>query len=877
MSLNNPFNFLNKYFGWNSDLFTNTGQQADSPVYEDEQQDNSVGPVQTDAYAQQSDQSYAQPAQQQEQQEQTYQVPSLTQQTQDILPTVYAPALGLGTDPMNSVGMDAKWQIDPNNLASKIRTAEADLEAMGSGQSGDPRLNKLADIPKTVASFLAADEDPMMSGANFDSSNELYDDYYANQGYDKDAQDTENGDIMKQGRQSVAHLLNSGMAETAANQTGDDDYAALANQEREASKGKDGSYWNKLLKGTADMVGAVASSIPIGLANAVDPEQAELGLGMDETETQHENIRNDMEAAGLTADWRNAEDELKESWQQHAAENVDDGTLAYSNLTSNWVTGKQLKAQVDAGLTELDNYDDIDDNQIYSKRELELNHGYTPYLPDEASKQNLVEQNAMGIPSALEATIRNSRENLTSYNATVDDQTVNSKDFDLDKAREWLESQKGSATETYTDQDGNTFRQSDFATDSSGNAVCGTTEDGFPYLALANGSAVVFDNHDNWNDNVEEANAWLSALIDATNGKRSNDVFEYGVEGPQATYTLPSGQELTYDQVARLYNDTVKDEDTEMNYDGHTGVSYDFGPFNIGKPKAAIESEHDKDGDWVGKYFNPFADAVPTLWDLASTSVPYVMDEVAIPMALSDAYMSSVNVDPWSTKADGSMTKAADELSEETKDALRAQGIDPDEFQDYRTGAMSAERALSNATTPWSEKIFSNNPIKEKSEQGLTKLLSRIPVIGKHPITKAALSVVGEGLEEIPGNINEEGSQSGFGRSWFGDELKDADGDILRDESGTPLYSQDKDIAGRVLPGQSDGEDDSIRNFWDDAWDSFLGGAALGGAVTLPKLGVDIKHRGLNGRKNEVSDDVWDPTYDRWKQQYERTYGSIEE
>lgn len=899
MGLNNPFNYLNKYFGWNSDLFTNLGGQADSPVVtemeEAEQPSNQVGPVQTESNAtQQDNQSYAQPAQQ----EQAYQIPNLTQQTQDVLPTVYAPALGLGTDPSKSVGMDAKWQINPNNLNDKLNAAEqaANEYLAAEPKSGDPRLpNNLMNPPKAIAGAgawlmdqFAPEDDPLMNGANFDSSNELYDDYYASLGYDKDAQDPESsGDFLTQARRTVGNLAKSAVEETAASQTGDEQYADLAKQSREASKGKDGTWWNTFLKGSRDTMANAVASTPIGMANAVDPEQAELGLTMNETEQQHENIRNDMKAAGLDDDWQHSSDELSDAWRQHQKENIDDGTLSYSNLTSNWVTGKQLKAQVAAGLTGLEgmDLDDIDDNQVYSKRDLQLNNGYTPYLPDGASMQNMVEQNAMGVPSRLESAIANSRENMTSYNMDIDGQTINSKDFDRAKARDWLGADSTMDAYKWVDKDGFELNPNRdlFAKDDEGMVVTGWADPetgeihldknmpstGRPGFLLTNGDLVCFDNTD-------EANAWLQSYVDFYNSDRSPNGTWSAVE---PVYTLPSGQQLTYSQVLRLYNDAqddLPDKGDGKAYDGRYGVSYDFGPLNIGKPKELIEAQD----NIIDHYFNPMADALPSFWDLASTSVPYIADEIAYPMALSDAYMMSINVDPWSTEADGSMHKAADDLSEETKDALRAQGIDPDQFQDYRTGDMGVERAAAYALTPLSEAMFGDNPAKKYGEKGFTKWLNNTK-FGKNPLLKAGLNVLGEGLEEIPGNIFEEGTQNGLSRSWFGDYLKDEDGKYLTDESGNYLVSQDKDITSKFNHPEQlwEGEDKSkdSRSFWDDAQSSFFGGAALGGGFTLPKAAMDIKRDGFSGRKSEASDEVWDPRYEDWKSKYESVYGPVEE
>lgn len=896
MGLNNPFNYLNKYFGWNSDLFTNLGGQADSPVVtemeEAEQPSNQVGPVQTESNAtQQDNQSYAQPAQQ----EQAYQIPNLTQRTQDILPTVYAPALGLGADPSKSVGMDAKWQIDPNNLNDKLNAAEqsANEYLAAEPKSGDPRLpnNLMKPVKDLVGAGawlmdqFAPEDDPLMNGANFDSSNELYDNYYASQGYDKDAQDTESsGDFLTQARRTVGNLAKSAVEETAASQTGNEQYADLARQSREASKGKDGTWWNTFLKGSRDTMANAVASTPIGMANAVDPEQAELGLTMNETEQQHENIRNDMKAAGLDDDWQHSSDELSDAWKQHQEESIDDGTMSYSNLTSNWVTGKQLKAQVAAGLTPLYDMDldDVDDNRVYSKRDLQLNNGYTPYLPDGASMQNLVEQNAMGMPSKIESAIANSRENMTSYDMTVDDQTVNSKDFDRNKAYKWLTDPSTMNEYTWTNRDGFVWypNTDQFAIADDGNIMVGEenpeTEEfvlgkitgaGRPGFLLADGTPITFDD-------VDEMNAFIASY---DNFQRTKSGDEWTVYQP--SYTLPSGQQLTYDQVARLYNDTQDDLPEKGDgkaYDGRYGVSYDFGPLNIGKPKELIEAQD----NIIDHYFNPMADAVPSFWDLASTSVPYIADEIAYPMALSDAYMMSINVDPWRTKVDGSMQKAADDLSEETKDALRAQGIDPDQFQDYRTGDMGAERAAAYALTPLSEAIFGDNPAKEYGERGFTKLLNNTK-FGKNPLLKAGLNIIGEGLEEIPGNIFEEGTTSGLSRSWFGDYLKGEDGKELTDESGNRLISQDKDITSKFNHPEQlwQGEDKSkdSRSFWDDAQDSFFGGAALGGGFTLPKTAMDIKRDGFSGRKSEASDEVWDPRYEDWKSKYESVYGPVEE
>ena len=138
----------------------------------------------------------------------------------------------------------------------------------------------------------------------------------------------------------------------------------------------------------------------------------------------------------------------------------------------------------------------------------------------------------------------------------------------------------------------------------------------------------------------------------------------------------------------------------------------------------------------------------------------------------------------------------------------------------------------------------------------------------KHPVADYVTGTVGEGIEEIPGNVMEEATNSGFTKSWYEDYLRDDDGNILRDTVGNPLKAQ---TDNRFLDINTGGGDDGVvdgnraGNFADDAPGAFEGGALLGGVLGLPGLASGVSRSKLRKAKDIENSD---PNYTRWYSEY---------
>jgi hypothetical protein len=109
------------------------------------------------------------------------------------------------------------------------------------------------------------------------------------------------------------------------------------------------------------------------------------------------------------------------------------------------------------------------------------------------------------------------------------------------------------------------------------------------------------------------------------------------------------------------------------------------------------------------------------------------------------------------------------------------------------------------------------------------------------PLLRYGMGAVGEGLEEIPGNIVEE-FQGGSGLSgWYADDMyRDAEGNLTTDpaldENGNPTNQVAYDSQGNVIKNTNTDLVGRLHNFGEDIPLSFIGGMTLGSTLGAPAI-----------------------------------------
>lgn len=137
-----------------------------------------------------------------------------------------------------------------------------------------------------------------------------------------------------------------------------------------------------------------------------------------------------LEAAGQEVRPEDRET-FDETWDPYVDQGLDDGSLNANNLTSNWITGEQMRKYREAGIPGRP-IEDIDDDETYNKEIEKLEHGFAPYTPDDGAYWKMAAQNVIGSPSRWAHDVAHARAN-NAYGITVDGKQMSSDDFDRDK------------------------------------------------------------------------------------------------------------------------------------------------------------------------------------------------------------------------------------------------------------------------------------------------------------------------------------------------------------------------------------------------------------------------------------------------------------
>lgn len=538
-----------------------------------------------------------------------------------------------------------------------------------------------------------------------------------------------------------------------------------------------------------------------------------------------------------------ANDQAAQATSAFQEQGIDDGTANTNNYTSNWMTGKRLKDYVAAGIP-IDISDEelskIDDSEILNKQDLVYNNGFAAYTPDDMSSIKRASQNVLdAIPRAF-GDLRNAREANTAYGINLDGIEFDSKDFNRDDMSDWLQQVNNdwSNDPTYTLNSNPDVRISlgsnPIAVDSEGYYDAVKNQDGTYDLYFKDGSAITFDGS-GYNSAYEE-------MVDTVN--RINDPTMWTPAYATQRFALNDGQELAYDQVRRLIDDTTQGTDTAPGggFKGDDGISYDFGFLNFNKPNAAFD--HDMLTDENGLNFEDF---VPRLVDVAASSAQYMLPlQYSVPISLMDASSAAQGINTQNMTADGkryadTLTYFTPELAEQLEQA----GVDPDDYEEALRSART-QSTLATAAMPVTEHLLGNIG-GSVGQKGIGNVLKHSPAL------RTAAGIIGEGVEEIPSNIVEEGAQNGFTNFFFEDNLTDRNGDVIRDASGQPLRQlSDSTLFGYTNDrGQTKMDKDRWNEFMDQAPDSFEAGASLGAAVEAARAAMGLPGK-LHKRRNDA-------------------------
>lgn len=496
---------------------------------------------------------------------------------------------------------------------------------------------------------------------------------------------------------------------------------------------------------------------------------------------------------------------LGEVVDRYREQGIDDGTLNETNLTSNFMTKDQALKYYDAGMYSPDGRtrEDLEllpEGTVLNKRDEQMNNGFTPYVPDDETYLHMNVQNVLAAPANAAAGLRDLRGNLTDYTIDIDGQKISADNFNKDKARKWYEDELAKAQsqpKTYEviGQDGNPIWEFD------GNITGATYED----------DGTIRVNFDNANpiwlngEGYESPLAEYKYMFQTPENIRTKEV-----ELPN--YQMDDGSEVSGKNVERILNDMADRYQGGKGSD--EGISYDFGTANIGKPQEMTGDL--TDDNW--------GDIVPIMLDVVASSSPYFNRKIAFPVALSEAYLSSKDLDPTQT-TQGHFNGIGD-IDDATREELLAQGIDPDEYEKRRDDDY-ASKVIASAAMPITEYGLGGigGGVGGKL---IGKLGKKVGPRAWLPWAKSALGTVGEGLEEIPSNLVEDVRSNGI-NGIYADDLTDDYGNVLTDENGNALKDQDTDWLKRL---------DNYTDSWGEA---FTLGALLGGLFETTKVPSNIR------------------------------------
>ena len=460
---------------------------------------------------------------------------------------------------------------------------------------------------------------------------------------------------------------------------------------------------------------------------------------------------------------------------------IDDGRSA-SSREALFMTGEQyLKYRNDFGLPGRD-VDKIDPNKIYSKQDEQDQYGFIPYITSDESLSRFHDEAAPHALSNVFNHLANARRENTDFEVDFDGQKMSGKNL-IQQGNLWWQRNVGKSqeAEAITDQskiDENSVPYTYVLTDSAGNEVVAKSPLVNAYMDEEGHPIMVFEDGDVWTFDDQED-------VDRSLGERPSQEGDYTAYWKNLEpLKLDDGTIIRADKAEELLNNN--------NWENYA----DYGPNNFNKPY--IE--------------DPFAEGafLPWITDVALGSVPYFFKPTAAAQGLGNAAASYTGFNPG--------------------------------YQDYLNGTYSmlsdaptreqqVSATLGSLAMPITEHLWGNIGSNFISKP-LMKAL-KVNEADINPLIRFGLGSVGEGLEEIPGNIVEPLQQGSGLSGWYANDMYlDENGNLTTEDTGRKAY----DSQGHAIKNTDTDIVSRFRNFGEDIPLAFIGGATLGGTLGAPAI-----------------------------------------
>lgn len=468
---------------------------------------------------------------------------------------------------------------------------------------------------------------------------------------------------------------------------------------------------------------------------------------------------------------------------------IDDGHSEASR-EGLYMTGEQYLNYRNAGIPGRDVYD-IDPNEIYSKQDEMESFGFIPYITSESSKNRFSElADANELNNAF-THLANARRENTDFGVNYDGRQYSGAELQraVGPFARKLAEQANQSNAVFNRDEASEFAiphipQYHVKDEKTGNVqnfdgepiIKQEQPDGKIYYEWADGQWARFTNRDDLLSSMSKN------YRPAKDNEENNATMWLNVD----PLTLADGTQLRADKAQELFQQL-------NNEDAH-----DYGPLGWGRQ----DVEGIQDG------------FLPWITDMALGSAPLFWWPTSISQAGGQTLSSSTGMRPGSDNfINGTYSMLADRPTEEQR----------------------AAATVGSAAMPFTERLYGNlgsNMLTKLSPKPIRTFFSNID--DKTPATRYLAGTVGEGLEEIPGNLVEELMQGHGPSEFFANDLTDEEGNVVRNKQGQVIRDTNTDLMQRV------------RNFVSSIPESVLGGVVLGGALGAPSIGgyrADYKER----------------------------------
>lgn len=476
---------------------------------------------------------------------------------------------------------------------------------------------------------------------------------------------------------------------------------------------------------------------------------------------------------------------------------IDDGADPASR-ESLFMTGEQyIKYRDEFGIPGRD-VEDINPDEIYSKQDEQDRFGFIPYITSEESLQKFHDDAAPHAVANVFNHLANARRENTDFDVNFDGKRISGRDL-IRQGNLWWQRNAGKEPEVITDSSKVTENSVPYTyvmTDADGNQFVAKSALAASYRDEQGRPVMEFEDGERWTfDDDEDVQKSLGEKI-AGDGDFQN--YWKDIE----PLVLDDGTVLRADRAEELLSNN--------NYENFA----DYGDFNFNRP--VIEDPfQDNQGNFN---LNPAENSfLPWITDVALGSIPYFYKPTAAVQGIGNAAASYTGFQPgYQDYLNGTYSLLSDDPTRE----------------------QQVSATLGSLVLPVTEHLWGNIGSNWISKP-LMKAL-KINEADIAPLARYGMGAVGEGLEEIPGNVVEQ-FQGGSGLSgWYAD-------DMYRDEQGNlttqPRYNDRGDIINRAYDSQGNVIKNTdtdfisrLRNFGVDAPLAIVGGTTLGGTLGAPSI-----------------------------------------